>query len=121
MKTVYAMYAVLMMSLSATLQAADIGDSYNVLCEKMKSCALKSIGEADLTPDVRAMVMASLEGACVAIQQQVSNVAETHPLHGAASACMDSMTTLSCEELENSSDEKTPECARYEKMAEAYQ
>ncbi|MFT6550850.1 MAG: hypothetical protein ACJA1I_000881 [Zhongshania marina] len=121
MKAIYRVVVAVFFAVSGSVQADDLGESYNIMCEKMKSCALKNIGEADLTPDLRAMVMASLEGACVSIQQQFNNVATVHPLYGPASACMKSMTALSCEQIENMSDEKTPECARYEKMAESYQ
>lgn len=121
MKRIYAVCVGVVLGLSGGVQADDLGDSYNLMCEKMKSCAVKNIGEAELTPDMRAMVMASLESACVSIQQQFNYVAAAHPLYAPAETCLKSMAALSCDDLENMDEEKTPECARYEKMAESYQ
>ncbi|CAA0083219.1 Uncharacterised protein [Zhongshania aliphaticivorans] len=120
MKGFNAIWLLVLLTSVSYLQADDLGESYNVMCSKMKSCALQSIGEANLSPAMRDMVMTQLEGACVSVQQQFGNVADTHPLYGAASKCLSSMAKLSCDEIENMNDEPTPACASYEKMAASY-
>tara|TARA_R110001592_G_scaffold28990_11_gene105578 strand:- start:3586 stop:4110 length:525 start_codon:yes stop_codon:yes gene_type:complete len=122
--TVRALYAAgfgILLGVSLQLQADDMADSYNKMCEKIKSCAMKNMGQVDLSPDMRAMVTASLDGMCVSLQQQFDGVVSKHPLYSSAAACLKSMTGLSCDEIENMEDSATPECARYEKMAENYE
>ncbi|MDF1693056.1 MAG: hypothetical protein P1U47_11810 [Zhongshania sp.] len=106
-----------LMGFGAATQATSLDDAYHEMCEKLKYCALKDVAESDLSPEMRAMILQSMEGACVSIQQQFANVASAHPLYVPASACMESMAALSCEEIESRGDQSTPECARYEKMA----
>lgn len=101
---------------AASLQAGSLEDAYELMCEKMQSCAVKSIEVSDLPPEMRAMVLQSLEGACMGIQQQFSGITTAHPLYGSASACLKSMASLSCDEIENQGERTTPECARYEKV-----
>jgi len=117
----YAAVIGVVLFVASQVQAGDLSESYNVMCEKMKSCAMESIGKADLTPDMRAMITASLEGSCQAIEQQFHNVAAAHPLYGPASACLSSMGKMSCDQIENMGDYATPECERYEKMMENYE
>lgn len=105
---------------AGAVQAGSLEDSYELMCEKMQSCAVKSIAATELPPEMRAMVLQSLEGACVGIQQQFSAITKAHPLYESASVCLKSMASLSCEEIENQGERSTPECARYEKMAENY-
>ncbi|WP_269617820.1 hypothetical protein [Zhongshania sp. BJYM1] len=121
MRAIYLVWLGVVFVASSQVQAGDLSESYNVMCEKMKSCAMKSIGEADLTPDMRAMITASLENTCQSIEQQFPSVAAAHPLYGPASACLSSMGKLSCDQIENMGDTSTPECERYEKMVENYE
>lgn len=100
-------------------QAASLEDSYQLMCNKLKSCALKSVNESDLSPDMRNMILQSMEGACISLQQQFSGVVQAHPLYEPANACLQSMAALSCDEIENQDEQPTPACARYEKMAVA--
>jgi hypothetical protein len=106
-----------LVALPSLAQAAALEEAYHSMCEKLKSCALADVAESDLSPEMRAMILQSMEGACVSIQQQFANVAKAHPLYAPASACMASMAALSCEEITSRGDQSTPECARYEKMA----
>lgn len=121
MRVIYAAGVGILLGVSLQLHADDMAESYNMMCEKMKSCAMKNMGEVDLAPDMRAMITASLEGMCVSLQQQFDGVASNHPLYGPAAACLKSMTGLSCDEIENMEDSATPECAHYEKMVETYE
>ena len=109
-----------LLGFALSVQAGSLEDSYHRMCEKMQSCALKSIAERDLAPEMRAMILQSMEGACMTIQQQFSGVTNAHPFYDSASACLNSMAALSCDEMERQGEQTTPECARYEKMTANY-
>ena len=77
--------------------------------------------DADITPEMKAMIMQSLDSVCATIDQQFTAAITSHELHDSAAACMQSMADMSCEDLENMADDSTQECADYYKMAEKYQ
>ena len=90
-------------------------------CEHMKECALQRMG--DIPPEMRGMVMAGLESACVGIaaaNPYGEEMRQQHPLYDDATACMRSMAELSCEAIYDDRTE-TPECLKLQREAEKYE
>ncbi|MBT0587349.1 hypothetical protein [Alteromonas oceanisediminis] len=104
--------------LSAGATAQSFEQATVAVCDKMKTCALKQMGqEEDLTPQMRQMIEGMIAGMCDNVMD-FSQI-ETHAeLHKPAAACLQSMAALSCEELEE--DVSTTECEAYEDVAEDY-
>ena len=88
------------------------------LCEKVKSCAMQEIAEQDLTPEMRQMMQPMLDNMCTTMQQGIGEIPTGHELYKPAVACMRSMEQLSCEQMQNQSDQGTPECQKYAELAE---
>lgn len=102
-----------------SVSADEITDSALALCEKVKACSMAQINEEDLTPELRQMMEPMLENMCANMQSRVQAVPQGHALYDPAVACMDSMSTLSCEQMMDSEQALTPECSEYEKLARA--
>ncbi len=89
------------------------------LCEKVKQCTFEQMQrEQGLTPEMRGMVDEVLENMCGNLQQ-FSELETTHELIEPATACMQSMANLSCNEIEES-NMQTDSCKKYEEMAKRY-
>lgn len=110
--------AVLLTSVAA--HADDLGDEVTTLCEKMKQCTLDSMAEAEMAPEMKMMITQQLDMACVGLQARFGAAAQAHSLYQPALACVKSMQAMSCQEIEESDDSITPECDRYQELAEGY-
>lgn len=97
--------------------ADDISDAAQGLCDAVKSCALEQISKEDLTPEIQQMMEPMLENMCTTMQANVQQVPAGHPLYEPAVACMRSLESLSCEQMQNLDRTTTPECQEYEKLA----
>lgn len=109
--------ALLGCSLSALVAADDLTDAAQGLCDSVKSCALEQIAKEDLTPEMRQMMEPMLESMCTNIQSKVQEVPMDHRLYKPAVACMRSMESLTCADMQNPDRMSTPECREYEKLA----
>lgn len=106
-----------------TLPAAadEMSDARDALCEKMKGCALEQMGDAEgMTDQMKTMIMQSLESMCDGLERNYAAV-QGHPLYQPATACMRSMSTLSCGELQQGDDAQTTECASFREEAKKYE
>lgn len=93
----------------------------SALCEKTKSCAIAEMKKS-LPPEMQEMAIGMAAQACTAIQQSYSYLAQQGQyaeLMSSATACMKSMSTLSCEALMDGPE--TQACKDYEKKAEKFQ
>lgn len=97
--------------------ADDLGDAAQGLCDAVKSCALEQIAKEDLTPEMRQMMEPMLENMCATMQANVQQVPAGHPLYQPAVACMRSLESLSCAQMQALDRTTTPECQEYEKLA----
>ena len=90
------------------------------LCQKQKACVMQQTAGEQMEPQMRQMMEQMVDGMCASLRQGFVSAGEyNHPLHGAATACMDSLAQLSCSMLENGEVE-TPACQEYERQAAAY-
>ena len=97
--------------------ADDLGEAAQGLCDAVKRCAMEQIDREDLTPEMREMMEPMLENMCITMQANVQQVPVDHPLYQPAVACMRSLESLSCAEMQAPDRTTTPACQEYEKLA----
>ncbi|WP_218311988.1 hypothetical protein [Alteromonas antoniana] len=99
--------------------ADKLNDAFNQLCDKMEVCALEQMGkEENLTPQMRSMIEGMIDGMCKNMMN-LEEIDQYSELVDPAVACIDSMTSQSCAELEGD-EAQTPACQEYERQAEAF-
>lgn len=107
---------------SAPASASDYQESYDRLCNKMKSCAMSQMEDAEgMSEDMKAMVMNSLNSMCKSIEVGFGTALVYQDLLSSAAQCMDSMAEQSCESLQGSNGDKTPQCVEFRQKAEEYE
>lgn len=114
--------AILPVLFTVPASANDYQASYDRLCNKMKSCATAEMEDAEgMTEDMKAMVMNSLNSMCQSIEVGFGTALVYQDLLSSASQCMDSMAEQSCESLQASDADKTPQCLEFREKAEKYE
>ncbi|WP_414827776.1 hypothetical protein [Alteromonas sp. H39] len=99
--------------------ADKLNGAFNQLCDKMEVCAMEQMGkEENLTPQMRSMIEGMIDGMCKNMMN-MEDVAQYSELVDPAVACIDSMTSQSCAELEGD-NLQTPACKEYERQAESF-
>jgi len=111
---------ILFLGIVPAVMAADFESQSLQLCEKIKSCALAELEGQELSADMKSMVMSSMDGMCDMMAAQYSSAEKNTELHQQAVACMDSLSSLSCEALMEG-DSRTPACIELEKRAAEYE
>lgn len=110
-----------LLCLALPAQADKMTEASLALCEKVKECALQQLAQENFTPEMRQMMEPMLNGMCQAARAQIPEVPTGHPLYAPALACMESMSALSCAELQGGDDIKTVECEEYRRQAEKFE
>jgi hypothetical protein len=100
-----------------TAHAEELSDAAQALCENVKTCAMAQLEGQELTPQAREMMQPALDSMCAQVQGRVSDVPTEHALYKPAVACMQSMSTLTCEMMQDPHKLRTPACEAYEKLA----
>jgi hypothetical protein len=101
--------------------ADDFTDASQAMCEKVKGCAMAEMGQdSSMSEEMKAMIVRSLDSMCDQMNQNFSVVARYHELYEPATACMRSMSELTCQEIDAANENATEECAAYERAAEKY-
>ncbi len=111
--------AILALTLSAPNSADDLTDAAEGLCDTIKSCALEAVAGQGLTDQLRRKMVPVLENNCAQIRSRVQAVPGDDQLFQPSVACLRSMESLSCPQLHNAGEMKTPECAEYDRLAKA--
>lgn len=90
------------------------------LCNKTKVCLLQDMEETeDISPEIEEMMDVVVNEMC----RQFKKIAEVHDYHDLiepATACFESMSARSCDDLLNSDDD-TQACKAYQSLADSYQ
>ena len=122
MKITTPILALLLMLAPTTVLASDaekLNSAFNELCDKMELCAIEQMkNEGDLTPQMRSMIEGMIDGMCKNMLD-VGEVNQYAELVDPAVACIDSMTSKSCSDLQGD-DLQTPECREYEELAKEF-
>ncbi len=103
--------------LAAPVRSDDLTAATMALCEKVKSCAMAQISQANLTPEMSQMMQPMIDNMCANMQGNMADLPRGHALYEPAVACMRSMEKVSCAEMQSSSRPQTAECAAYEEKA----
>lgn len=107
-----------LLCLALPVQAEKLAEAGLALCEKVKECALQQLAQEDFTPEMRQMMEPMLNDMCQAARAQIPAVSSEHSLYAPTLACMQSMSALSCAQLQGGKDITTPECEEYRRQAE---
>ena len=87
----------------------------NTLCEKQKQCALNSVEGENMPPEMKQLMMASINSICVSMRASFdAQGAKTEKLLKPATVCMNSIINLSCEAMEKRPE--TTECKQLETL-----
>ena len=111
--------AMLALTLSGYASADELTAAAQELCDTIKTCALEAVAGPDLTDTLRQQMDPVLKKNCAQMRGRVQAVPANHALHQPAIDCLRSMASLSCPQLHNTSDSKTPECTEYDRLAKA--
>lgn len=111
--------AILALMLSGYSVADDLTDAAEGLCDTIKTCALEAVAGQDLTDELRTKMAPVMDNSCAEMRSQVQTVPPGHKLYQPAVACLSSMSSLSCPQLHDAGEVKTPECTEYERLVKA--
>lgn len=104
-------------SLVAANDQLKFESAINALCERQKQCALANMAEKEMPPEMKQMIMMSLNMVCSSLLTGFeAQVMVSHELYSPAVKCIDSMASLSCDALQNKND-NTVECEQFEKLS----
>jgi hypothetical protein len=109
--------ALLAAFLAAQLNADDLTDAAQGLCDSIRSCALENVAKEDLSPEVIEMMGPMLDNMCASMRSKVKEVPVGHDLYQPAVGCLRSLESLTCEQMQNPDLAATPECKEYERLA----
>jgi hypothetical protein len=109
--------AALLFALGAYAAADELTDAAQGLCETVRTCVLEQAAQQDLTPEAREMMGPMLDNMCATMRSQVGEVPVGDGLYGPAVACLRSMHSLSCKEMQNPDRVATVQCKEYERLA----
>lgn len=118
MRIAFTLFTALILS-SQAVADSEFSAEISALCEKTKSCAIAEMKKS-LPPNMQEMAIGMVSQACASIEQSYAYLenGEHAELIESATACMKSMSSLSCEQLMG--DSETQACKDYEKEAEKY-
>ena len=118
-KSLKVIAAVLAVALAGPLAADELAEASRGLCDNVKTCALEQMAAQELTPEMREMMEPMLANMCTQMNSQIKDVPTDHGLYKPAVACIRSMQSLTCEQMQNGMQTQTPECQQYEKQVKA--
>jgi hypothetical protein len=100
------------------LAAADaLEDAARGLCDTLKSCALERYVGTYPLDDPDAPAASAVDTVCDPIWQRVPRIEEGQPRYDSAVACMTSLQSLTCDELQDLANASTPECSAFDETA----
>lgn len=109
--------------LPCVAQADSFQAEWDNYCSKMKECTMQKMGENpdDMPEAMRDMVMQSMDGMCLAMEEQFTDAqqAEYRDIADAGAECLRSLNRLSCDQItEGQQQFETEACREYQEMAE---
>lgn len=89
------------------------------VCEKIKTCALESLGDQEMTDQIKGILMTQLDQQCgVMFSEEKETQLKKAGLIDEANKCSDSMVAMPCDELMSAQTEAPSKaCATFEKAA----
>ncbi len=111
--------ATALITLAPLATAETLPEAADRVCEKIKQCTLSQIDQADMTPEMREMMMPMVNSLCDAMREGINEVPTGHELYPPALACMQSMAELSCADFQDAEKSQTAACQAYREKVEA--
>ena len=100
----------------AQLSADELLNETQVLCTNIKTCVLEQMAGQDLSPEMRQQMEPMMANMCTNMSSRIGEVPTGHGLYQPAIACIRSMQSLSCAQIQDPAHAVTPECAQYEEL-----
>jgi hypothetical protein len=101
---------------SSWLSADELLEETQTLCTNIKSCVLEQMAGEDLSPEMRQQMEPMMANMCTNMSSRIGEVPTGHGLYDPAVACIRSMQSLSCAQMQDPAHAVTPECAHYEEL-----
>jgi len=99
---------------------ADLVDEGQILCTKIKSCAVAEIDKQQISPNEKAAILNVFDTQCIASVQKYEKDVDAAGLGGKAHACLKSLQAQSCQALiQGTGPITTPPCTDFENSAKA--
>lgn len=98
----------------------NFADASDALCEKQRACMMQQMhAEGGANPQMQQMMSQMMDGICASMRQGYGEANQvSHPLYQHVTACVSSMSQLSCSEMENS--DQTPACMALDRQAQQF-
>ena len=114
------MIAAWVLAATASLNAGadDMLSAADAMCQKIRACSMAQVAEAEMTDEMRQMMEPMLDSMCEQMRQGVGQVPAGHTLYDPAVACMRSLASLSCTDLQDENASDTQQCKQYRQLAE---
>ena len=109
--------AALLFALGVHATDDELTDAAQGLCETVRTCVLEQAEQQELTPEAREKMGPMLDNMCATMRSQVGEVPVGDGLYGPAVACLRSMQSVSCLEMQNPDRVATAQCKEYERLA----
>jgi hypothetical protein len=97
--------------------ADEFTEGVQKLCDKMKQCAMESLKGQEIPPEMKGMIEQQLDQSCVSLEQNYAAALQNEELYQPAIACMNSLLSKSCEEIQQSGTNQTGACKELEAKA----
>lgn len=99
---------------------ADLDQSMDQMCEKIKTCGKAELAKQDMSAEMQQMMIGMFDGMCQSMFAPHMMTVGKAGLEDKAEACVDSMVDASCDELMADSKEFTSAaCEEFEQAAKA--
>jgi hypothetical protein len=110
----------IVLGLSSITASADIDESMQQMCSKIKSCGLIELENQGLAKEMQDMMIGMFDGMCATMFSKHMKTVGQAGLEDKAEACIDSMVEANCEELLSKEGKfRTEKCDEFEKAADA--
>ena len=98
--------------------ASDMSEASNTICQKVKTCGTAQLESQGLPPEMVVMMKSMFDGMCETMIAPYITQTTDAGLEKKAIACLDTINTMSCEDLMKGQGNETQECKEFEKAAD---
>jgi len=103
---------------SHAVNASDMAEASSTICQKVKSCGTAQLESQGLPPEMVVMMKSMFDGMCETMIAPYIMKTTDAGLEKKAIACLDTINTMSCDDLMNGQGNETQECKEFKKAAD---
>lgn len=111
--------ATLLLAPVGAANADEFSEGVQKLCDKMKQCTLESLKGQEIPPEMKGMIEQQLDQSCVTLEANYAVALQSQELYQPAIACMKSLLSMSCQEIQQAGTAQTGACKELEAKAKA--